>query len=177
MNRILKLDAELTSLFSDFKSVASELNPEYICSLADEAKILEQKYAGIYLIEIHTGENSTDVVEWISELRLQWEHPDFLKKFTANFRKKRIRHHKSLSEWMPLYIGKSKNVGKRVLEHLNLGLDKSTFAMKIKARPTMAQRELRLSTLRLQQVGNYNIIAPALESALRDRINPLVGKQ
>ena len=176
MYRILKLDAELTHAFADFKNVAMELQPEYVCSLADEKKISEQDYAGIYLIEVHTGGKSIDVKEWISALRLEWEHPDFLKKFTANFKEKRIRHHKSLPEWMPLYIGKSKTVGKRVLEHLNLELDKSTFAMKIKARPTMAKRDFRLSTLRLP-VRNYSIIAPALESALRDRINPLIGKQ
>lgn len=176
MKRILELDAELTRAFTKFKDIANDLQPEYVCSLADEVTIAEQKYAGIYLIEIHTGDKQADAKEWISALRLEWEHPDFLKRFTANFKKKRIRQHISLPEWMPLYIGKSKAVGKRVLEHINLELDKSTYAMKIKARPTMAGREFRLSTLQLPVV-NYGIIAPALESALRDRINPLIGKQ
>lgn len=176
MNQIHILDAELTRVFKEFQSVASELRPEFVCGLADEEKISKQNYPGLYLIEVHTDSKNIDVKEWISALRLEWEQPEYLRSFTANFKERRIRQHMVLLDWMPLYIGKSKNVGKRVLEHLNLGLEKSTFAMKIKARPKISERKFRLSTLPLP-VKNYDIIAPALESALRDRLNPLIGKQ
>lgn len=81
-----------------------------------------------------------------------------------------------LSEWMPVYLGKSKNVARRVLEHINLPLEKTTFALKLKARPAMALRAFRFHALELK-VENYDIIAPALESALRNRLHPLIGKQ
>ncbi|MDT8318128.1 MAG: hypothetical protein RQ824_09090 [bacterium] len=77
---------------------------------------------------------------------------------------------------MPLYLGKSKHVGARVLEHINLPLHKTTFALKLKARPTMSTRSFRLHSLQLP-VKNYDLIVPALEAALRNRFHPLIGKQ
>lgn len=176
MKTITEIDLLLTDAFADFNDIAKQLQMEYVCCLSDAKTIALQNYEGLYQIDVRTENGPADVKQWISALRLEWEHPDFLKKFTANFKEKRIRQHTTLPEWMPLYIGKSKQVGKRVWEHINLDLTKSTFAMKIKARPTMAARQFRLSTFRLD-VKNYNIIAPALESAFRDRINPLIGKQ
>ncbi len=176
MNRIAQLDEQLSNLFEGFNAIANDLNMGVICDLADKSKIEQQKYPGIYRIDISTAGTALGVAEWIETLRGEWEHEDFLKKFTPNFKKKRIAEHKQLTEWMPLYLGKSKTVGKRVLEHINLGLEKSTFALKLNARAGMAKRKFRLSTLELR-VKNYDLIAPALESALRNRFHPLVGKQ
>ena len=176
MNRIAQLDEQLSNLFEGFNAIANDLNINVICDLANESKIEQQKYPGIYLIDISAAGIKSDATEWIEDLRAEWEHEDFLRKFTPNFKKKRIAEHKQLAEWMPLYLGKSKTVGKRVLEHINLGLDKSTFALKLKARAGMAKRQFRLSTLELR-VKNYDLIAPALENALRNRFHPLVGKQ
>jgi hypothetical protein len=77
---------------------------------------------------------------------------------------------------MPLYIGKSKTVGKRVKEHLTLPMKARTFALKIQERPNMRRHKFRLSTIRLD-VTHYNLLAPTLEETLRDLINPIVGKQ
>lgn len=176
MDRITKLDEQLSDLFKDFNAVAKELTMADICDLADEATIEQQCYPGIYRIDISTAGTELSVAEWIETLRAEWEHDDYLKKFTPNFKKKRILQHQQLSDWMPLYLGKSKTVGKRVLEHINLELEKSTFALKLKARPGMAKRKFRLHTLELR-VKNYDLIAPALEGALRNHFHPLIGKQ
>lgn len=176
MQRIIELDHELSNLFLNFKKTVSELEMEYICELSNEPKILLQSYPGIYRIDVSTAGTLGDLATWIGEFRSEWEHQDFLKKFTPNFKLKRIAQHTKLNEWMPLYLGKSKNVGKRVHEHINLELEKTTFALKLKARPTMAARKLRLMTLHLP-VQNYNLIAPALEAELREKFNPLIGKQ
>jgi hypothetical protein len=77
---------------------------------------------------------------------------------------------------MPLYLGKSKRVGVRVLEHINLALDKTTFALKLKARGYMSKHRMRLSVLPIE-VRHYDLIVPTMESAFRDRFNPLIGKQ
>ena len=138
--------------------------------------IEKQSYSGIYRIDISTEKSILDAPTWIEALRVEWEHEDFLKKFTPNFKKKRIAQHRTLLEWMPFYLGKSRNVGKRVLEHINLGLDKNTFALKLKARPTMRNRAFRLHTLKLP-VENYDLIVPAMEGILREQFHPLVGKQ
>jgi hypothetical protein len=176
MDRILGIDKKLTSLFANFNSIANELAMPLVCDIRKTDKIAAQKYSGIYRIDISTKGSPRDLAAWIEEFRAEWEHPDFLRRFTPNLKKMRIDRHTKLLPWMPLYIGKSKNVGARVLEHINLGLDKNTFALKLAARPTMTDRRFRLHTIALP-VENYNILAPALESELRNRFNPIVGKQ
>lgn len=176
MERITKLDQELTNLFHDFSALAKTIEIPYICDLADEAKIASLSYPGIYRIDVCSTGTTPDFKPWVDEFRAEWEHEDFLKKFTANFKVKRIAQHKALQEWMPLYLGKSKNVGKRVLEHLNLPLNKPTFSLKIKARPESSKRKFRLHALHVPVV-NYNVLAMMLESSLRERFHPLVGKQ
>jgi hypothetical protein len=176
INRILELDAKLTPLFADLERITEALEMPLVCALSDEKTISEQVYSGIYRIDVSTTGSSLMVGEWIQTLRTEWEHDDFKKKFTPNFKEKRIAQHKVLPEWMPLYLGKSKNVGARVLEHINLPLHKTTFALKLKARPSMSTRSFRLHTLKLP-VKNYDLIVPALEAALRNRFHPLIGKQ
>ena len=178
MHRIFDLDQKLTSLFADFGAIAKELDIPFICNLVDEKTIAMQKYPGIYRIDVSTAGQTHEVADWISAFRSEWEHDDYKKKFTPNLKIKRIAHHLRLPlpEWMPLYLGKSKNVGARVGGHISLGLDKTTFALKLKARPSMAARVFRLHALEMH-VKNYDLVVPALESALRERFNPLVGKQ
>lgn len=178
MKRIITLDSQLTDLFADFDKIARELKFKHICMLDDLSTIAEQQYAGIYRIDIATDTSNPCARTWIDELRDEWEDEKFKKRFTSNFKKKRIEFHgtRPLQKWMPLYVGKSKTIGKRVLEHVNLGLDKNTFALKIGARPSMAARSFRLQTLRCD-ARNYNLIMPKLESAVREHIHPLIGKQ
>lgn len=176
MVRIKEIDQQLTKLFCEFDTIANSLDLPYICDLSDENTIGKQDYPGIYKIDINTGDTHKDFNSWIAEFQAEWEHPDFLKKFTPNTKKKRIKCHTNLAEWIPIYLGKSKKVSSRVLEHINLGLEKTTFALKLKARPTMIARTFRLSTIQLR-VENYDLIAPVLEAALRNRFNPIIGKQ
>lgn len=176
MHRIIAIDKSLTSLFQDFNTIAEELSVPFVCDLNDESTIALQKFPGIYRIDVSTAGTTREVKQWISDFRSEWEHDDYKKKFTPNLKLKRIAFHQHLPEWMPLYLGKSKNVGARVLEHISLGLEKTTFALKLKARPSMAARRFRLHALEVR-VKNYDLVVPALESALRNRFNPLIGKQ
>lgn len=176
MHRIEKLDTQLISLFSPLNEIAAEIDLPFICDLSDEQKIAEQTYRGIYRIDIQTTGVPRDLDSWIDALRAKWELESFKKSFTPNLKKKRICRHTKLAEWMPLYLGKSENVAKRVLEHLNLSMEKSTYALKLKARPNMAEHVFRLHALELK-VKRYDLIAPALEAALRNRFSPLIGKQ
>lgn len=176
MHRILELDRQLSTLFANFDDVATELEMPLVCSLSEEETIAQHTYPGLYRIDVSTAGGPTEVSAWVEALRQEWEHEDFKKSFTPNLKKKRIAQHRELPDWMPLYLGKSKKVGMRVLEHINLGMKKTTFALKLKARPGMAARSFRLHTLELP-VQNYDVIAPALETALRNRFHPLIGKQ
>ncbi len=176
MNRLHSIDQELTSLFSGFQQIANEIDMPVICNLSDEETIAQQSYPGIYRIDVLTTGDTEDAASWIEAFRAEWEHDDYRKSFTPNLKKKRIAQHTSLPEWIPLYLGKSKKVGSRVLEHINIDLKKTTFALKLKARPSMAKRNFRLHALNLP-VQNYDLVMPALEAALRNRFHPLIGKQ
>src|SRR4051812_44205715 len=107
MKRILELDKQLTSLFSNFQSIANELEFRHICLLADEETIATQNYSGIYRIDTSTNGQAVDAMSWIKAFQAEWEHEDFKKKHTPNLIKKRIDRHKHLQlpEWMPLYMG------------------------------------------------------------------------
>lgn len=176
MKRLYAIDETLSSLFAPFEKISSEIELPFICHLSDEQTIAQQKYPGIYRIDVLTKGVESELKPWVDAFRSEWEHEDFKKRFTPNLKEKRIAGHNKLLEWMPIYLGKSKNVAGRVLEHINLPLHKTTFALKIKARPSMSARQFRLHAIELR-VKNYDILAPALEAALRNRFHPLIGKQ
>ena len=176
MQRIQQIDDQLTALLAPLLEIDSTVDMPLVCNLTQEDEIALHSYAGLYRIDVSTRGAETDLARWLSVFQGEWEHADFKKSFTPNLKKKRIAKHATLQEWMPVYLGKSKDVARRVLEHINLPLHKTTFALKLKARPVMARREFRFHALPLPVV-NYDVIAPALESALRNRFHPLIGKQ
>lgn len=176
MKTIEEIDAQLTPIRTEMVSLSARLSFNYVCELADEDTIAKQTYMGIYLIEIHTPGRNEDFESWVATFRTEWDLPEYKKKFTCTTKDKRIGRHGVLEEWMPLYIGKSKKVGSRVGEHLSLPLEARTFALKIRSRPNMSPRRFRLHTIPLN-IQNYDLIAPSIERELRDRLNPLVGKQ
>ena len=133
-------------------------------------------FSGLYLIEIKNMGSFSNIDAWITDLKNRWEDERYLRKFTPNFKKIRIQAHNELKEWMPLYIGKSKNVKTRIYEHLYKDLNKTTFALKLLARENLQQEVFRLKTIKIN-VANYNEIVPRIEWQLRNRINPLIGKQ
>lgn len=174
--KIVELDKRLSSMFSDFAVLAQELEFQTICDLTDEPTIERQRYPGIYRIDIEAGSRHASFADWIREFKLKWEHDDYIKKFTPNTKKKRIERHSELMVWIPLYLGKSRNIAGRVWEHLHLKLEQPTTALKLNARTNLAGYAFQLSTVRLE-VENYDLIMPSVEKALRDKFNPILGRQ
>lgn len=176
MGEIECIDEELEPIKQRLRELIDSLEFEYLCRLDEEDLIASQSYSGLYLIEVEAKDEYKKLESWISNFVNKWDLPEYKNKFTSTTKKKRIEKHRELKEWMPVYLGKSKNVGKRILEHINLPMDKPTFALKIKERGDMRQSSFRVSVIKLN-VKNYQFIAPPLESWMRDRINPIVGKQ
>ena len=116
---------------------------------------------------------------WYKQFKEDWEHPSFRDAFAPNTRKVRIAAHSTLKPWMPLYIGKARSVSGRVKQHITLDLSAKTFALKLRARTQLKVGDLRLSTINLTSldVQNYDVVAPILEHALCNKINPLIGNQ
>lgn len=179
LNRILEIDVALSSLLDNFGGIVRSLEPQQICLLTDQEMILQQKYPGIYRVDVHVGHPECDranLSDWMRQFVEEWDHADFVGKNTPTTKLLRIRKHDELLDWMPVYIGKSTNVGSRVAQHINLPLDRRTVAMKLRARPMWNERVFRLSTIHLP-VKHYELIAPLVEAELRAHVNPLVGRQ
>jgi hypothetical protein len=107
-----------------------------------------------------------------------WVTDDYERKHVPNPKKKRVAAHagKPLPAWLPLYLGKSRDIAGRVLGHLHLKLDQPTNALKLRERSNITGQRFRLSTLRID-VDNYDLIMPRIESALRNLHNPILGRQ
>ena len=178
MHRVRALDAELTRVFAGFQALATTLNFVEICDLSDETTIAQQHYPGIYKIDIHTGDDHSSFNAWYEWFRKEWVTDAYERKHVPNPKKKRVAVHmdQPLPEWLPIYIGKSRDIAGRVLGHLHLKLNQPTTALKLRARVNMANQRFRLSTLRVD-VENYDLIMPKVESALRNFHSPILGRQ
>lgn len=176
MPALADIDRRLTALLSDFDNQVKSLSFRVICELTDRHRIASLTYPGVYKIDIKvTGRHKT-VDSWINWFTPLWHDKRYKKRFVPNLKPGRIRKHKKLPEWMPLYIGKARLINKRVVEHLDLPLNKRTFALKLRARSNLSQQVFRVSTIRLRTT-NYDVFAPRLESAKRDQFHPITGRQ
>lgn len=182
MEKLTNIDNLLVSQVSDLQNVAFEMNFSHICDFDLTEKGLAMipwenlKHSGIYYIQIWNCNSYSDFGTWVQNFQTQWMDAKYRHKFVANPKKSRIAQHSSLPAWIPLYIGKSKNISKRVNEHIYLGLDKPTFALKLANRDHLLNDKFRLSCIRVE-VKNYDWIMPILEKTLRDRFNPIIGRQ
>lgn len=176
MEAVITLDRELTMLFQNFARTAAALQFTEICDLRDETTVAQQQYRGLYKVDIKNDGVHPDPASWFRWFSAEWTRPEYRSKSTPSLKQKRMAAHRELHSWIPLYIGKSKNIAGRVLEHLNLALTQPTTALKLKARTNLADQALRLSTLKVD-VENYDLIVPSLESAQRELHHPVLGRQ
>jgi hypothetical protein len=130
--------------------------------------------SGLYFFEIHNHDQVSDPTLWIKNFEPNWINRGF--KWHSGIKKGRLTQHQMFNEWIPFYIGKSRFVGKRVNEHILQPSEKSTFSMKLKSTNTLHGNRFRVSWLPVN-VKNYDMIVPNLERLMRNRFNPIVGKQ
>jgi hypothetical protein len=176
MERIRQIDSHLSQIFHGFDGIAHSLRFEMLGDLltADLAKI---QFRGLYLIEVcSTAQGMTSIDDWMAYFRTAWDQGDFKRSYVPSYQKARMLKHTALNDWMPLYLGKSEKIGKRVHEHMHLAKEKRTFALKLHARNLLNTNAFRLSILPLT-VNNYDVIAPRLEAAVRRKLHPLIGRQ
>lgn len=176
------IDSELSAIRAKIEEIADREafveSFEFKNDLSDEAvKNIKatHKYAGLYLFEIETNEES-DHQKWFSEFISNWDTSRLYQKHVPTTKKSRIDAHKEIKKWMPLYIGKSKKIWDRLDNHIKFDIDKTTFAIKFRIRDEFKDVNFRFSTIRID-ADNYDIVAPVFESFLRNKFNPLVGKQ
>lgn len=179
--QIESIDNEINRQLELLKEEVKLIDLQEVCEFkldeaAEKIPWNDLVYKGIYLFEIKNDERFSDFNSWINDFKETWEGKDYKYKFTPNTRKVRIKAHNELKEWIPIYIGKSRNIGQRIREHIFKELHKSTFALKLMARSNLKGNTFRLKVLKVE-VKNYDSIVPKIEWQLRDRINPILGKQ
>ena len=139
-----------------------------------------KKKQGVYLFELNL--DSPVFMEKKRPTRIKNFAESWAKKkndsfFSSSVIKKRLKTHENFDkEWLPLYIGKSKDLYKRISEHIELSSTSNTYAMKLKHRQNLEGVEFRFTTLEFD-VDNYDFIIPYVERSLREEYHPLVGKQ
>lgn len=138
------------------------------------------KKQGIYLFELNlesanlTGTKRETKIKNFAE---DWSNKKTTPLFSSGVIKKRLTLRANFNEqWLPLYVGKNKDVYKRIIEHIDLSSIKSTYAMKLKERTNLHGLEFRVSIIEID-VNNYDFIVPHIERSLRDIYHPLIGKQ
>lgn len=175
------IDREITKQLDTLKEMFKEVTFNEICQfkLNEELEAIpwnDIDYPGVYLIEIKNNNEFKSFNLWIEKFKLEWEDEKYFKKFTPNLKKIRIKEHNELSNWIPIYIGKSKKIKNRIHGHIFSELHKTTFALKLLARENFKNDTFRLSTIKVN-VKNYDAMVPKIEWQLRNKINPLIGKQ
>jgi hypothetical protein len=177
VNVFAEMDKQLTGVLETFEEIAAQVELEIVGDLKNDALIRDQVYPGIYLVEIETSTEHGGIKEWVNWFKAEWDHERYAKRFVPTTKKKRIKGHRELKQWMPIYLGKSKRIASRVIEHVHLELDRPTFAMKLKARGDFfTKHSFQLSTAHID-IAHYDLIMPMVERSLRRRLNPIVGKQ
>ncbi|WP_334125462.1 hypothetical protein [Empedobacter brevis] len=174
---IEELESKLDDINFDFtKSKCFTLNEDF-----DSKKIFDDpNKKGIYFFEINLENLYPKVVKKktkVADFIKDWAKKKNDSFFSSSVVKKRSNLYKDFDEeWLPLYIGKSKKINSRIIEHIDLSPNKNTYAMKLRHRSSLIGATYRVSVIELDVI-NYDFIAPHIERTLREKYKPIVGKQ
>ena len=180
-NHFQDIDLEITNFSNEIRAIAKELVFQEVCEFKPGESLCPESWnllacPGVYLIEIKTEGGFEDFRSWVENFKLSWEKSEYIYEYVPNLKKKRIGKHTDLKTWMPIYIGKSKWIGQRIKEHLYLDLKRHAFALKLSSRSNLTQHTFRVQIINIP-VKNYDWIVPLVESTLREKYNPIIGRQ
>lgn len=140
--------------------------------------------AGIYLLwadfsRWHHGRDNCD--ELFREFLDKWDKPT--EQISYFPKSNRGRSKTSLGTYepgtmVPFYLGKSEKVGSRIDQHLYLPPGKRTYALKLSHRSALLSGiDFKINWLPLATTRDNYFLVSRVESLLRDRLNPIIGKQ
>ena len=119
----------------------------------------------------------------LSSLKQDWNDKAYIK--YPNIIQTRFEKHLPIktSTQYPFYIGKSEKLGSRVRQHINQEKDKTTYGLKLKGRRYFNIENITFSYWKLpEELANCTkeikqFIITQIESELRNKLNPWIGKQ
>ena len=173
----VQLDLVRKKITKENFEILYDFNINQFDELKEKTKTLK-KVKGIYLFEIY-NKDSIVFDEWIKDFTIKFRgfESKYLQKWTPNIVEKRIREHKEKNtEWIPLYIGKSKNIADRIDKHINSTIGRPPSALKLKERGNLVDQQFRIKYIDFTYIVNYEAIVSEIEKKLRNEINPIAGK-
>lgn len=176
-NYIEKLKNDLKNIKFDIEnSIRFIISEELDCKDLFTCK----KQKGVYLFELNldtpnlTGTKRATKIKNFAEAWSKKKNDSF---FSSSVIKKRLQLRSNFDkQWLPLYIGKNKDIYSRIKEHIDLCPTKNTYAMKLRHRANLHGLEFRVTAIEID-VLNYDFIVPHIERSLREIYHPLIGKQ
>lgn len=136
---------------------------------------------GIYLFEAKFRKEKVQRETFVEYFNSLWNkdrasiihYPAIIKSRIAlvqkNFNKK---------QWVPIYLGKTEHLNRRINAHINLGPDKKTFALKLAARKkTLCYVSFRVKYIKIRNTQETQILLSKIETVLRRKIGPILGRQ
>ncbi len=180
MNKFENIDKELSLQINHIKQIADELKFKEIFQfdMGDDLTSLSFEslnFSGIYFFEIQDFQCANNIEAFLSDFKLKWEDYDYKGAFVPNTKQKRLKIHTTPLEWVPLYVGKSKNIATRLKGHFFMPLERKTFGMKLSSRRNLLGYRIRVSTIEIN-VRNYDLIVPQIEVHFREKFNPIIGR-
>ena len=81
-------------------------------------------------------------------------------------------------QYIPFYLGKSEKIQERVLCHVDAALDKTVYALKLRARNNILKNiDFKLGYVEFGIPGDSYFCIELLEKKVRKVLRPIVGKQ
>lgn len=195
MGKFKIIDQKLTPIIEELKNTITQYDLEIGYHFQKEFILTDNnidekvisgicKSKGIYFFEIENS-NLLPFAAWFENFKNKWFNPKVdnspkLSTSRADFHqgkngKEKEENDTSPKKWIPLYIGKSEDLPKRLLQHIN-GYS-TTSSLRLKQHEFPEGTRFRITILYLGELTHYDIIAPIVESELRSKLSPIVGKQ
>lgn len=151
-----------------------------------EKKEKDENGSGIYIFwanfsNWHRAENSK-LKERLNDFSKIWDEPQKENiKYSPRSNKGNIEYwvkkNHSLGKKLPFYVGKSEKLWSRVAQHIKLEGEKSTYALKLKARKNMLSGikfNVVLLPLHTEKEGYF--LVGLVEKMIRKKLRPIIGK-
>lgn len=175
-----KLNAEI-KYFAESKSLVFKVIMSFTLNgeVTLEEKLESLNVKGIYFFEIKKDDKFQSFDAWCKDFQDKWIK-DIITKTPkiATGRLKASSQSEEINslEWIPFYIGKSEKIKKRVIEHITKPISSTTSALKLIERKSLHGVEFRLSVIEID-TDYYDLVMHKIEQVLRNKFNPIIGKQ
>jgi len=186
---IFKKDDFLNSCIDKLKEQTLEIVFNEDESLEVVGKKQSANAHGIYMfwadfssLKKDSAKSSHDL---FNEFSVDWDDWEQSKKYDKFPKANKTRRGKLLTNnaqvditAIPFYLGRSEKLKERIEEHYNFSGSESTYALKLNHRYKLLKGiKFKVAWLPLNVDKDTYFIVDKIESLLRDKLNPIIGKQ